>query len=103
MDDIAFALVLNPHQPAGNLEDLLSNDPWAATEILWALDRTQDDVGVQGAGGGIPAGRAGSNCRQVGPERRGTRSTPAGPGVSPAAGTPLPERLRPTARPHLKR
>jgi hypothetical protein len=34
VDDIAFALVLNPHQPAGNLEDLLSNDPWAATEIL---------------------------------------------------------------------
>jgi hypothetical protein len=33
VDDIAFALVLNPHQP-GNLEDLLSNDPWAATEIL---------------------------------------------------------------------
>ena len=28
------ALVLNPHQPAGNLEDLLSNDPWAATGIL---------------------------------------------------------------------
>ena len=34
MDAIAFALVLNPHEPAENLEDLLSNDPWAATEIL---------------------------------------------------------------------
>ena len=39
MDDIAFALVLNLHQPAGNIEDLLDNDPWAATEILYALDR----------------------------------------------------------------
>ena len=56
MDDIAFALVLNPHQPAGNLEDLLSNDPWEATGILSALDRTQDGVGVQGAGGRIRRG-----------------------------------------------
>ncbi len=39
MDDIAFALVLNLHQPDGNLDDLLSNDPWAASEILYALDR----------------------------------------------------------------
>ncbi len=39
MDDIAFALVLNLHQPAGNLEELLGNDQWAATEILYALDR----------------------------------------------------------------
>ena len=39
MDDIAFALVLNLHQPAGNLEDLLDRDRWAATEILYALDR----------------------------------------------------------------
>lgn len=38
-DDIAFALVLNLHQPAGNLEDLLDRDPWAASEILYALDR----------------------------------------------------------------
>jgi hypothetical protein len=37
--DIAFALVLNLHQPEGNLGDLLSNDPWAAREILYALDR----------------------------------------------------------------
>lgn len=39
MDDIALALVLNLHQPHGNLDDLLSNDLWAANEILYALDR----------------------------------------------------------------
>ena len=39
MDGIAFALVLNLHQPHGNLDNLLSNDPWAASEILNALDR----------------------------------------------------------------
>ena len=39
MDDIAFALVLNLHQPHGNLNDLLDSDPWAAREILYALDR----------------------------------------------------------------
>ena len=39
MDDITFALVLNLHQPDGNLGDLLSSDPWAAREILYALDR----------------------------------------------------------------
>ena len=39
VDDIAFALVLNLHQPAGNLEDLLGSDQWEATEILYALDR----------------------------------------------------------------
>ena len=39
MDDIGFGLVLNLHQPAGNLDDLLGHDPWAATEILYALDR----------------------------------------------------------------
>jgi hypothetical protein len=31
--------VLNLHQPAGNLENLLEADPWAAREILYALDR----------------------------------------------------------------
>lgn len=36
---IDFALVLNLHQPAGNLEHLLEADPWAAREILYALDR----------------------------------------------------------------
>lgn len=33
------ALVLNLHQPAGNLEDLLEHQPWEAKEILFALDR----------------------------------------------------------------
>jgi hypothetical protein len=31
---------------------------------------------VQGARGRDPGGWAGSNCRKVGPERRGARSTP---------------------------
>jgi len=39
MTDIAFALVLNLHQPAGNLDNLLGADPWAAAEILYAIDR----------------------------------------------------------------
>jgi hypothetical protein len=34
MNDIAFALVLNLHQPAGNLDDLLGTDHRAAAEIL---------------------------------------------------------------------
>ncbi|MDA8383012.1 MAG: glycoside hydrolase family 57 [Betaproteobacteria bacterium] len=33
------ALVLNLHQPHGNLEHLLAHDEWAAREILYALDR----------------------------------------------------------------
>ncbi len=33
------ALVLNLHQPAGNLEELLDNQSWEAKEILFALDR----------------------------------------------------------------
>jgi alpha-amylase/alpha-mannosidase (GH57 family) len=33
------ALVLNLHQPAGNLEQLLEEQPWEAKEILFALDR----------------------------------------------------------------
>jgi len=39
MADTAFALVLNLHQPAGNLEDLLGQREWEAREILWAMDR----------------------------------------------------------------
>ncbi len=39
MADARFALVLNLHQPSGNLEDLLQRDGWAAKEILWSLDR----------------------------------------------------------------
>jgi 4-alpha-glucanotransferase len=38
-DDIFHALVLNLHQPAGNLDTLLESAPWEATEILYALDR----------------------------------------------------------------
>lgn len=37
--DISFALVLNLHQPHGNLEHLLENDERQAREILWAMDR----------------------------------------------------------------
>ena len=33
------ALVLNLHQPAGNLEYLIEHQPWEAKEILFALDR----------------------------------------------------------------
>ncbi|MGP0052421.1 MAG: glycoside hydrolase family 57 [Solirubrobacteraceae bacterium] len=39
MADIEFALVLNLHQPSGNLEDLLEQEDWQAREILWAIDR----------------------------------------------------------------
>jgi alpha-amylase/alpha-mannosidase (GH57 family) len=39
MPDIDFGLVLNLHQPAGNLDDLLETREWEAKEILWALDR----------------------------------------------------------------
>ncbi|MGB8387741.1 hypothetical protein, partial [Mycobacterium sp.] len=39
MPEIDFALVLNLHQPPGNLEHLLDTDEWQAREILWALDR----------------------------------------------------------------
>lgn len=36
---ISHALVLNLHQPAGNLEDLLTHREWEAREILYAMDR----------------------------------------------------------------
>ncbi len=39
MRPIYHALVLNLHQPAGNLEYLLEHSEWEAKEILWALDR----------------------------------------------------------------
>jgi alpha-amylase/alpha-mannosidase (GH57 family) len=39
MKPIYHALVLNLHQPAGNLEYLLEHKTWEAKEILWALDR----------------------------------------------------------------
>jgi 4-alpha-glucanotransferase len=39
MADIFHALVLNLHQPAGNLEELLETRDWEAREILYAFDR----------------------------------------------------------------
>lgn len=39
MHTIYHALVLNFHQPAGNLEELLINKPWETQQILYALDR----------------------------------------------------------------
>lgn len=39
MNTIYHALVLNLHQPAGNLEALLGDHEWEAREILFALDR----------------------------------------------------------------
>jgi len=39
VNPIAHALVLNLHQPAGNLEYLLEHREWEAKEILYALDR----------------------------------------------------------------
>ena len=39
MSDICHALVLNMHQPPGNLEDLLGHAEWEVKEILWAYDR----------------------------------------------------------------
>jgi alpha-amylase/alpha-mannosidase (GH57 family) len=39
MKPVFHALVLNLHQPAGNLEALLRDSEWEAKEILFALDR----------------------------------------------------------------
>ena len=39
MSAIHHALVLNLHQPPGNLEHLLAEQPWEAREILYAYDR----------------------------------------------------------------
>jgi alpha-amylase/alpha-mannosidase (GH57 family) len=39
MSTIHHALVLNLHQPAGNLEHLLAESEWEAKEILYAYDR----------------------------------------------------------------
>lgn len=38
-DPIHHALVLNLHQPAGNLDELLQDNPWETHEILYAMDR----------------------------------------------------------------
>jgi 4-alpha-glucanotransferase len=37
--EIHHALVLNLHQPTGNLQELLEHNPWETHEILYALDR----------------------------------------------------------------
>ena len=39
MNTISHALVLNLHQPSGNLEELLGSQEWEARQILFALDR----------------------------------------------------------------
>jgi len=39
MRKVFHALMLNLHQPAGNLQWLLEHNEWEAREILWALDR----------------------------------------------------------------
>ena len=39
MKPVYHALVLNLHQPACNLDDLLDHQEWEAKEILYALDR----------------------------------------------------------------
>jgi alpha-amylase/alpha-mannosidase (GH57 family) len=39
MSFVHHALVLNLHQPAGNLQELLERNPWETHEILYALDR----------------------------------------------------------------
>ncbi|MBI5388212.1 MAG: glycoside hydrolase family 57 [Verrucomicrobia bacterium] len=39
MRKVFHALMLNLHQPAGNLQGLLESNEWEAKEILWALDR----------------------------------------------------------------
>lgn len=38
-ESIHHALVLNLHQPAGNLQELLTLNPWETHEILYAMDR----------------------------------------------------------------
>ena len=39
MSEIYHALVLNMHQPSGNLDDLLVSNDWEVKEILFAYDR----------------------------------------------------------------
>jgi alpha-amylase/alpha-mannosidase (GH57 family) len=39
MKEAQHALVLNLHQPTGNLYDLLSTEPWQTEQILFAIDR----------------------------------------------------------------
>jgi len=44
MSQIHHALVLNLHQPSGNLDALLAENPWEAKEILFAYDRIARSV-----------------------------------------------------------
>ena len=39
MKEVQHALVLNLHQPSGNLQHLLEHEPWEAKAILYAMDR----------------------------------------------------------------
>lgn len=39
MNTVSHALVLNLHQPSGNLEELLGSQEWEVRQILFALDR----------------------------------------------------------------
>ena len=39
MRKVYHALMLNFHQPSGNLESLLETNEWEAKELLWTLDR----------------------------------------------------------------
>ena len=39
MGRVYHSLVLDLHQPSGNLEEMLVSNEWAAREILFALDR----------------------------------------------------------------
>ena len=44
MRDIFHALVLEMHQPSGNLRDLLDHSEWEAKEILFAYDRYRQQL-----------------------------------------------------------
>ena len=59
MKQVFHALVLNLHQPAGNLEELLEQNQWEAREILFALDRETSralhDLQRRAAGQAAPA------------------------------------------------
>jgi alpha-amylase/alpha-mannosidase (GH57 family) len=39
MNKIHHALILNLHQPSGNMQTLLEHNPWETHEILYAIDR----------------------------------------------------------------
>ena len=80
MADVAVALVLNLHQAAYNLEDLLGRHEWEASEILWAMDRIPRSLWATATLAGGPShrveltrlppppgrGRGGGRCREGG-------------------------------------